>query len=444
MDLTTGSIKEHIRRLSIPVSVGFFFNTMFNVVDTFFAGKISTDALAALTISFPIFFIIIAFMHGLSTGGAALISNALGGGSPREARLFAGQVLSFCLFLSVVVYFLGSIAATPLFRLLGAEGEYLRLALLYIDVIFQGAVFFLLTYSANAILIAHGNSRCIRNFLIVGFFANCLLDPWFLYGGFGLPAMGLRGIALATVLVMAGGSVYMLLQVYRSGFFTGMRVSDFIPDLRRYWQITYQSVPAGLNLMTVAIGIFVITYFVRPFGSDAVAAYGACMRVEQIFLLPTIGLSVANLSIVGQNNGAGRIERIREALNMALFYGLIVMTVGAVVMFFFSGPLISLFTDNTEVIAIGTTYLTVAALTSWSYTILTMHSTTMQGMKYPMFSLLLGLGRQIVLPAIVFYTMTHTLGLGLLSIWLSIFSITWLSALFAIYYVRRVITEKIG
>ena len=200
-DLTTAPIPALVRRLAIPAGTGFFFNTMFNVVDTWYGGRLSTTALAAMSLSFPVFFIILSIGTGVSTGATALIGNALGRADHAEARQYVLQTFSFALIHALALTFLGLVFSPLIFRSMGAQGEYLALALSYMNVIFAGAPFFLLNFVMSAILNSHGNTVTYRNFLITSFFLNLGLDPWFMYGGLGIPAFGLPGVALATVAI---------------------------------------------------------------------------------------------------------------------------------------------------------------------------------------------------------------------------------------------------
>jgi len=402
-----------------------FFNTMYNVVDTLFAGFISTEAIAALSISFPLFFIILSFTQGLSTGAAALISNALGRGDEISTEKISAQVLVFAFFCYLAILAIGLTASQPLFQLLGASGAYLEMARAYMDVIFWGSLFFIFLYAANAILIAHGNSRTMRNYLVLGFFLNAALDPWFLFGGFGLPAMGLAGIALATVVTVFLGCCYILYTVTKSGFLRIVSWRDFIPHPPLLKELAVQSFPASLNMMTVGIGIFVIQYFLKPWGSSAMAAYGICMRIEQIVLLPSIGLTVATLAIVGQNNGAHRFDRIRQTVRLACRYGFFLTLIGLLLIFVYPQPLIALFNNTPEVMDLGVTYLRIASLNSYAYILLGIFISALQGMKHPAFPFAIGLSRQIIVPFLLF---PWAASLGLLAIWWTIFGIVWTAA----------------
>lgn len=434
MDLTSGEISKHIKEIAIPASLGFFFNTMFNFVDTYFAGWISTEALASLSISFPIFFIIIAVVQGVSTGSSALISNALGEKNHHEIEKISAQILSFALLAYLILMPLGLYFSRPLFGLLGATGNYLTMATSYMDIIFIGSFFLILLYAANSILLAHGNSRILRNFLIAGFFLNAILNPWFLFGGFGIPAMGIRGIATATVVTMILGFIYVLYEVTKRGYLKPTSIREFIPQKKAFLEITKQSLPATLNMMTIGIGIFIITLFVKNFGQAAVAALGIGIRIEQATLLPTIGLTVAALSITGQNNGAKLYSRIEQTIKISLKYGILIVLVGSTLMLSFPEFFYRIFTDDPKVIEIGTSYLRIAALTSLSYVILGINIAVLQGMKKPFYALFIGSFRQFIAPIIVFYVLINCFRAGLNSIWWSIFAITWIAALITVYY----------
>ena len=443
-DLLKNPIPALIRKIALPTSVGYFFNTMFNVVDTFYGGRISTDALAALSLSFPVFFLIIAIGAGISTGATALIGHALGAGDRAGARHLAGQTLSFGLVHGVLLAVVGFGLAPLLFDMLGAKGAVKDLALQYMNCIFAGSIFFLVNYVLNAVLNATGDSRSFRNYLVLGFFLNLALDPWFLYGGFGLPAMGLPGIAWATVLVQAVGNAYMLARVKRSGMLSHFRLRELIPDRHAYFMLAKQGFPSSLNMMTVAIGIFVITWFVGRFGSDAVAGYGIATRIEQIALLPVMGMNVATLALVAQNSGARQYERVVLTIRTALRAGIILMTFGTAAVYLFAEPLMRIFSKDPKVVAIGVGYLHIEAFVFIAYVILYTSVSVLQGLKRPVFPLVIGLARQIVFPIPVFYILAETLGLGLPGIWWGILLVTWGAALVIMGYVVRLAAAMEG
>lgn len=439
--LLTDPVPRLLLRLAVPVGIGFFFNTMFNVVDTFYGGLVSTQALAVMSLAFPTFFVVIAVGAGISTGATALIGHALGAGEQEGARRFSVQSLSFGLLHGLFLSLAGPLVTPLLFRWLGAEGNYLSQALSYINVLLAGGVFFILNQVLNASLNASGDTKSFRNFLVAGFFLNLVYDPWFLFGGLGVPPLGLPGIAWATVAVQLCGNIYLLTRVRRTGLLDGFRPSHLLPRRHTYLDLARQGFPASLNMLTVAMGIFVITWFLGRFGKDAVAAYGIAARLEQMALLPVMGLNIATLALVAQNSGAGLTGRVRETIKGALVRGVSVMAVIALIFFLLADRLVQLFTPDPAVIAIGTSYLHVAALVFCAYVILYINVFALQGLKRPQFAIWIGLYRQFLLPLPVFYLFSLHLGWGVRGIWWGIFLVTWSAAVISIVYIRRVMGE---
>lgn len=431
MNLGTDPIPRLVRQLAVPASIGFLFNTLFNVVDTWWAGRISTEAQAALSLSFPVFFILIATGSGVAQGATALISHALGAGNATRARHLAAQAILFGSLLGVALTGLGWAIAPTLFRLLGATDEYLRLCIAYMSVILGGAVFFLLQSIVNAGIQAQGDTKTYRNVLVAGCLLNAGLDPWFLYGGAGLPALGLRGIALSTVLITAGGVVYLVRVLRRSPLGQGLSASDFHPNGATLREILHQGLPASLNMMTVALGIFVITWFLSRFSPHAVAAYGIATRIEQILLLPTIGLNIATLTLTGHNFGAQKPQRIAETWRTSVRYGLWLMAAGGGILLFGAPWLMRAFSADPQVLGPGAAYLRVAAFTLGAYVILYQTVFMLQGLKRPMFALWIGIGRQVAAPVLVFPLLAFQAGLGLNGIWVGIAVVNWSAALLA-------------
>ncbi len=440
-DLTSAPIPLLVRRLAIPAGTGFFFNTMFNVVDTWYGGRLSTSALAAMSLSFPVFFLILAIGSGVSTGATALIGNALGRKNHEEARLYLSQSLSFALLHALILTAAGLALAPRIFILMGARGEYLANALSYMNVIFAGSTFFLLNFVMNAILNSHGNTVAYRNFLIGGFFLNLILDPWFMYGGWGFPRLGLAGIALATVFVHCLGVFYLFSQLSKTGSMPSLRFADLCPRWHYFRELFRQGLPSAMNMMTVSLGIFIITWFVGRFGEQAVAAYGIGTRIEQIALLPVMGLNISTLALTAQNFGAERIDRIRETVRVSLRYGVMIAASGTAAALLYNRELMGLFTTDPSVIDAGVGFLNVEALVLPAYVLLYISVSAMQGVKMPLFGLIIGLYRQIAGPAFAFHLLTTVLGLGLIGIWWGIFGITWSAALIVVVYVSRTLAK---
>ncbi|MFT5465572.1 MAG: putative MATE family efflux protein [Verrucomicrobiales bacterium] len=426
------------------MSIGFFFNTMYNVVDSFYAGQVSTSALAAMALSFPVFFIIIAVSEGIARGASALIANAIGADDSEKEKALSGQVFSLGLICAISLTVIGLSSATPLFRLLGASGSYLELATTYIHPLFYGAIFFLLSSMSNSILLAHGDSRTFGKVLVAGFFLNLILDPWFLYGGFGLPAMGVAGIAWATVLIQAFGGIFLFVTVLRRGYLSSDCKSHLTPNLKIYGEILRQGIPTSFNMMSIALGFFVTTYYLKFYGEAAVAAFGVGTRIEQIALLPAIGLGAAIVSIVGQNNGAGKPDRVRECVQLCVKYGFVIITIASILLIIFARLLVRLFTDDPEVITVGVEYIRIVAFIQWAYVMTFVHTGFLQAVKRPMFGFVESVVRKVILPIGVFHVLVRIYEVELSGFWYGMVAINSVMALVTIGYAQTVLRKKVA
>lgn len=441
MDLTRDHIPGLILRIAVPASTGFFFNTMFNVVDTYYAGQLSTDSLAALSLSFPLFMIMLSIGIGVGAGTNALISNALGANKPEGAAVYQAQAISFALIgtalVAIPLYFL----LEPIFGLFDAEGAVLRGALRYMRVIVAGGVVMVLTNTLNAGLQARGNTKTFRNFLLIAFILNIGLDPLFMFGlevrGVVLmPALKEAGVAVATILVQLLGIFMVGRVLVKSGGLLNCGLRSYYPRKEIFREIASQALPAALNFLTIALGAFVINYFVSRYGRNAVAAYGTALRIEQIALLPTIGLNVALASLVGQNNGAGKLNRVEESYKSSLKFAFLTMLLVLTPVIIFAPWLLGVFTENEQVIAIGKTYLYIQVLTFFSYIIMNQSNSVLQGLKRPAMIMWVGVYRQMVAPFIVFPLLTSVAGLGVNGVWWGLVVVNWSAAIFTWLYTR--------
>jgi putative MATE family efflux protein len=440
-DLTTGDIKKHIKQIAIPASIGFLFNTLFNVVDTIFAGRLSTEALAGLTISFPVFFVIIALSAGIGNGVTSLISIALGKKDKSTFHALGFNALVIGLFFGVVLIFTAPLFTEPLFRLAGSTGASLSEGLTYTNTIFYGAIFFLISAILNGILSAQGDTKSYRNFLVIGFFMNLILDPMLIFGWFGLPRLGVMGIALATIIVQAVGVIYLGYRVFKSPEFIPKSFIKQRIDIGQMIALLKQGIPATLNMATIAIGIFIINYYVLLYGGDAgIAGYGAAVRIEQLALLPALGLNIAALTITGQNFGANQMDRIYDVRKKTLLYGTIIMVVGAFLIYPLAPYLVGIFNPEDEVIRIGTQYLRIEVLAFVTYVILNIYISVLQGIKKPNFAIFMGLYRQL-LPFVLFRFLGTTLQMGLLGVWWGIVIINWSAVLITVIYTNIVLDK---
>lgn len=439
--LTTQEIPLLLRQLAIPASTGMFFNTMYNVVDTFYAGLISTKAIAALSLSFMLFFMIIGLGYGFSSAITALIGNSLGKKRHLLASIYAHKGVLFIPLLGLVLMTFGFFFAEDMFILLGARGEYLQICLDYINVILGGAIFFMANFALNAILVARGDTKTYRNTLIFGFFANLVLNPLFIYGFLFIPAMGIKGIAFATVLIQIINMIYIFKKVLDTKMVHFEKPHYFLPQLKIYKTFIAQGLPSSLNMLTMGIGSILLTYFVTHYGYKAVAGYGIGFRVEQLMLLPALGLSTAVLTLVSNNFGAKKYDRVIETIYTALKYGFAICAFGVAFLYIFGEFIVSKFDKSLEVISYATGYLVIEVWIFFAFVTLFICVSTLQGIKRPKMIFWVGLYRQIVAKYLVAYLLVKYLELDISYLWWGMLFMIYSAAIFMFFYTRRVLKE---
>ena len=343
LNLTSNPIGQLLRQIAIPSMTGSLFQTLFNLVDTFYEGKISSEALAALAKSFPLYFIIVSAGIGIVAGCNSLIANSLGSNNRVAASIYTYNALVYAFLLSIIITLIGTFFSYDILKFMGSTDDSIILAKEYIDIIFFGTIIFLILTSFNAVLNAQGDTKTYRNVLIIGLIFNIILNPIFIFGLFFIPAFGIAGLAISTILIQFCACIYLYFKVNNTQLKIIPKISNFY--IRRNFMINIfnQSIPITLALFLVATGSYILLSFINIFGDQAVAGYGAAVRFEHLFSLPVIGLNTAVISIAGQNFGARRYDRVKEVYFKSILIGVMIMCVAGVVIYIFSEPIIRIF-----------------------------------------------------------------------------------------------------
>ncbi|NJO36699.1 MAG: MATE family efflux transporter, partial [Rhizobiales bacterium] len=351
------------------------------------------------------------------------------------SRLF-GQALLLAVITGGLVALYGLLAADALFRLAGMEGVSLELARRYLVPILVFSFIFLVNAACNGMLTAQGDARSFRNALIAGALLNIVLNPLFMFGLGPIPALGVLGIAVSTILIQFLECLYLWRRCRQSELGRHFRLASLKPDPEAMLWLLRQAVPVTGQMLTTGIGLFAITYFMGRHGEVAVAAYGIALRIEQLAMLPMVGLSTAALTLVGQNHGAKKPARVSAVAWMALGYGIALMVLGASLVWPLRHALMGLFTDDAQVVGLGAAYLNVAVLNFCAYALLMIGSSILQGMRRPLFALIIGLFRHVFGPMVVLWLLDPVLGFGLAGIYWGIFGVAWIGALTTLLYLR--------
>ncbi|SNZ11779.1 putative efflux protein, MATE family [Natronoarchaeum philippinense] len=364
-ELTSGELLRPMFRLAWPLVAIQLLQVAYNVGDTFWLGAFSENAVGALSLAFPLIFLLISVGGGFTAAGAILIAQHTGAESGKDS-LVAGQTISFVTIVAIVLGVVGYVATDPLLGLLPADPEtkaqivplaadYMRIFLLGVPFIFGFFVFV-------SLMRGYGNTRAPMRVMIVSVVLNLVLDPLLIFGVGPFPALEIQGAAVATVFSRGVATVLGLYLLLGSGVGPDISRDDLVPRLEYIREITRIGVPTALEQSMSSLAMVTLTAMVVSFPPAVVAAYGLGNRLISLALLPAMGLGQATDTIVGKNLGAGKPERAERATWIAATVIAGVMAAAGLLAFAVPEPIVSVFmTADTEgaaeTIAYGSTYL---------------------------------------------------------------------------------------
>ncbi len=436
INFTYTPITKLLTQIAIPSSVGSLFQTLFNIVDTFYAGKLSPEALAALVKSFPLYFIIISCGIGIVAGCNSLMANSLGERNKLAASIYSYNSLIYAFFVSVIITFIGIFFSYDILKFMGSSDVSIFLTKEYTDIIFSGTFIFLILTALNSILYSQGDTKTYRNVLIVGLIFNIILNPIFIFGLFFIPAFGIAGLAISTLLIQFFACLYIFYKVNKSELKIILDFKNFFIRKNFMINIFNQCMPITFALLLVAIGSYILLFFLSVFGDKAIAGYGAAIRFEHLFTLPVIGLNTAVISIAGQNFGSKRYDRIKEVYFKAILIGVIIMIISAFFIYMLSEPIIKIFSSDLEIIKYGSSYLKIAALIGPIYPVFFISHALFTALKKTYFIFYSNLFRMIIIPSIVIWVILNVMEGNYQNIFYGLLIMNWLLGILMLILAR--------
>tara|TARA_B100002051_G_scaffold12634_1_gene10547 strand:- start:542 stop:1897 length:1356 start_codon:yes stop_codon:yes gene_type:complete len=445
MNLLKDRVPKLVRKLALPAMVGTLFQTLYNIVDTFFAGKISPEALSALSKSFPIYFIIIATSIGVTVAGTSLIGNSIGENNKKNTLNYFTHIIFFGIIISFVITFLGLTYSENVFSLMGSNEKVISLGLEYTDIIFSGSIIFILVVAFNSLLHAEGDTKTYRNVLVLSCLLNIILNPILIFGFLFIPAYGVKGIGIATIVAQSFSLIIILLKVLKNSRVKDITKDYLIPKFFYLKNIFFQSMPITISICGYALASAIIFTYVGLSGEYAVAGYGVGTRIEQVVLLPILGINTAIISIIAQNYGAKFIDRIKETYFTAIKYAFVIMIISGIFVFITASMITGIFSSNIEVIEYGGRYLKISAFVLPAYPVFFLSNGFFMALKKSEYAMISNFFRNVLNPIIVFY-LARYYGASFETffwIWVIInwfFSISYL--LFVIYYFNKKLNKS--
>ena len=443
MNLLKDEVSLLVRKLAVPASVGTLFQTLYTIVDTFYAGKISPEALSALSKSFPIYFLIIATSIGVTVAGTSLIGSSIGEKNEKNVLSYLGNVIIYSIIISVVVSILGFAFGEKIFLLMNSSQEVTILGLEYINVIFLGTILFILVVALNSFLHAEGDTKTYRNVLIFSFFLNIILNPIFIFGFLFIPPLGITGIGIATLIAQFVSLLVILIKILNNQRIKQITLDHFKAKFFFLKNIFFQSMPITIAILGYSIAATVVFTYVGLFGEYAVAGYGSATRIEQVVLLPILGINTAIISIIAQNIGAKYYDRVEQSYFTSIKYGLFIMLIAGVVIFISADIVPKFFSSNPDVIMHGSMYLKISAFILPAYPIFFLSNGFFMALKKSEKAMVNNIARNVIVPVLSFYIAKYLNAdfKTFFYIW-AIFQ--WLISLMLLFYVKYYIKNKLA
>ena len=357
------------------------------------------DALAAISFTFPITYGIFAVFMGFGVAMSSVVSRLIGAGRYVEMHrvLFHGFILVAGF--GALSSFLGFHYAEFIFTVMGASGLVLQGTLDYMYIWFAGAVFVSLPMIGNAAIRAAGNAKIPAYIMMFSAFVNLIMDPLLIFGLLGLPEMGMRGAALATIISYVGGlAIGLYVMIFKLKILVNPAefgwLNDFTDSAKRLISI---AAPASLTNAIQPLLSAIITALLATSSLQAVAAYGIVTRVEAFLFVPIMAMSTGMSPIIGQNFGAAQRERVHEALSTTLKLAVQWAFVTALILLVFGGLIARLFTDDPIILHIARVYFWIVPFTYLLAHLMPIWSSAFNAMAKPHFSLAITITRMIVL-----------------------------------------------
>ncbi|WP_165744044.1 MATE family efflux transporter [Pseudoalteromonas sp. Z9A6] len=394
-DLLNDPILSTLKTMTIPMIFGMITLMMFNIVDTFFISLLGTEPLAAVSFTFPVTFTVISLAIGLGIGTSAVIAKALGSNKIDEARFDASISLMVGVVLVIVLSSVGYLLIDPIFTLLGAGAQVLPLIHEYMNVWFIGSVFLITPMIGNSVLRASGDTKTPSIVMGGAGLINAVLDPILIFGFGPVPALGIQGAAIASVVAWSVAVVIILYILVVKKRLLSLKAGKqtVTGAIRKILKIGLPA--AGANMLT-PVAMAVMTALVAHHGPEAVAAFGVGSRIESIASILVLALSMTLPPFVSQNFGAGKLCRVKEAYTDTLKFVMVLQFAIYVLLIAFSGVISQLFGKEQAVIDVIKLFIYTIPLSYGLQGVIILSNSSFNALHKPMNALVLSVIRLFI------------------------------------------------
>lgn len=361
-NLTEGSILRSLVTLAWPIIMANVLQTMYQLIDTFWLGRLGANAVASVSLSFPILFLVLSLGGGLTLAGTVIVSQHKGAKNQRKVNFSSSQTVMVIFVISILLALVGYYAAGPLMKFVGAGPEVYQDSVDYFQVSSWGFIFLFMFFVFQSLMRGIGEVFMPMYIVLGTVLLNLVLDPLFIFGYGPIKGYGVAGAAMASIITQGISAVVGLWILFRGSYGIKIKLSQMKPDFKWIKKLFVLGIPSSLDQSSRAAGMTVMVMLVTGYSSEIVAAYGVGARILSLVIVPALGFAMATTSLVGQNFGARKIVRTEKVATLSARIALIGLTSVGVLFFLFAEELIAFFVPGDEqVIKDGALFIKIMA-----------------------------------------------------------------------------------
>ncbi|MFW6025088.1 MAG: MATE family efflux transporter [Candidatus Woesearchaeota archaeon] len=418
-DLVNGSIKDSIIQLAIPIFFANLLQVSYKLIDLFFVGRLGKEAIAAISVSFPILFLIVSLSIGFAMAGNILVSQYKGDQNSKKVNHTATQTFVVVLAASIIISILGFIYAPFILSFMELENQVLRYSIQYMRTYFLGLPF-LFTYGiSQGLMRGVGDVKTPLRIVLVTVLLNIILDPLLIFGIGPFPKLEVFGAAIATVFSQ-GVSAIVCISIFLSNKYqVKMNFKNYRPDFKILKKVFFLGIPSSLETTARAFATTVMVFIISNLGTVTTAAYGIGAKIFNVITIPAFALSIATTTIVGQNIGAGNKTKAKETMMKSIKYAVFLLSVLGIISFIFSTQLSQIFTNDIDVINQTSNFIKFLSVSFWILGIQVIINGALRGSGNTKNAMFITITSLWIIRIPIALIMINFLGMNQIGIWLS-------------------------
>jgi len=417
-DILNGNIAKTLLMLGWPLMIGGLLHTTYNLIDTFWLGKLGKEAITAPANTWPIVWLMISLGMGAGIAGIALVSQYIGAQKKEMANKAATQVFVFMFLISIVIGFFGFFFSPYILRFVSVPPEIFDIVLSYIRIIFLGIPFMFMTLAFDFILRGFGDTRTAVKITGASLVLNMVLDPLMIFGISFFPRMEVAGAAWATLISRAFVGLIAVYLLFSGRVGIKLERKYLVPEKEFIKKILSIGMPSSIGQSTVAFGFVVLMRFVNTIGIVAIGAYGIGNRIVSIIFTVTGGITGANTTMIGQNLGARQEKRAEKCVWTSIGIVFSILMACSIALYLTRSWTFKVFVNDPEVIAEGMNFIRIFVFSLPFFSVFQTVGSTFQGSGQTKYQMVLGMIRLWAMRLPFCYLFAFTLDKGASGIWI--------------------------